>query len=153
MSDLNRCEFIGRLAADPEVRRMGSGDLVVNLRLAVSDNWRDKNSGERKERTEWISVVIFNEQLAKVAEQYLKKGSRVFVAGSMQTRKWEKDGVDRHTTEIVLQKFRGELQMLSRIRGQSDEDDEAAPARQTKRAEPAGSYGHAALDDLDELPF
>jgi single-strand DNA-binding protein len=142
MSDLNRCEFIGRLGADPEIRRMGSGDPVVNLRLAVSDNWRDKNSGERKERTEWISVVIFNEQIAKVAEQYLKKGARIFVAGSMQTRKWEKDGVERYTTEIVLQKFRGELQML-------DTPQTGAPAR-TKREEPAKAFA----DDLsDDLPF
>ena len=144
MSDLNRCEFIGRLAADPEVRRMGSGDIVVNLRLAVSDNWRDKQSGERKERTEWVPVVIFNEQIAKVAEQYLAKGSRVFVAGSMQTRKWQTDGVDRYMTEIVLQKFRGELQMLDAP--QSD----AAPAR-TRREEPAGSYGHSDLDG--DIPF
>lgn len=143
MTDLNRCEFIGRLGADPEVRRMASGDPVVNLRLAVSDTWRDKQSGERKERTEWVSVVIFNEQIAKVAEQYLKKGSRVFVAGSMQTRKWQdQSGNDRYSTEIVLQKFRGELQML-------DAPQSDAPAR--KREEAPGSYGHAALDE--EIPF
>lgn len=146
MTDLNRCEFIGRLGADPEVRRMASGDPVVNFRLAVSETWRDKQSGERKERTEWISVVIFNEQIAKVAEQYLKKGSRIFIAGSMQTRKWQdQSGNDRYATEIVLQKFRGELQML-------DAPQPDAPAR--KREEPAGSYGQTEeLDDLDELPF
>lgn len=140
MTDLNRCEFIGRLSADPEVRRMASGDPVVNLRLAVSDTWRDKQSGERKERTEWVSIVVFNEQIAKVAEQYLKKGSRVFIAGSMQTRKWQdQSGNDRYSTEIVLQKFRGELQML-------DAPQSDAPAR--KREEPASFE-----DDGDLIPF
>ena len=88
--------------------------------IATSESWRDKNSGERKEKTEWHNVVIFNDNLAKVAEQYLKKGMKVYVEGQLQTRKWEKDGVERYTTEIVLQKFRGELQMLD-ARGQGGE--------------------------------
>lgn len=140
MASLNRVDLIGCLGADPESRRLNDGSPVVNLRLAVTDTWRDKNSGERKERTEWASVVIFNEGLAKVAEQFLKKGDQVFVSGSMQTRKWEKDGVDRYTTEVVLQKFRGELQMLgskqerdgadnrqSQDNGTSDDDDSDLP--------------------------
>ena len=99
--------------ADPEIRRLSSGDPVVNLRIATSESWRDKNSGERKEKTEWHNVVIFNENLAKVAEQYLKKGAKVYIEGQLQTRKWEdQSGQNRYTTEIVLQKFRGELQML-----------------------------------------
>jgi len=136
---LNRCEFIGNLGADPEIRRLNSGEPVVNLRIAVSDSWRDKNTGERKERTEWIPVIIFNEQIAKVAEQYLKKGSKVFVAGSWQSRKWtDQGGVEKYTTEVVLQKFRGELQMLD------------GP----KREEPQQSQGGRPSGDLDDdLPF
>ena len=109
---VNKVILVGNLGADPEIRRLNSGDAVVNLRVATSESWRDKNSGERKEKTEWHQVVIFNDQLAKVAEQYLKKGMKVYIEGQLQTRKWEKDGVERYTTEVVLQKFRGELQML-----------------------------------------
>lgn len=114
---VNKVILVGNLGADPETRRLNSGDPVVNLRIATSESWRDKNSGERKEKTEWHQVVIFNDNLAKVAEQYLKKGMKVYIEGALQTRKWEKDGVERYTTEIVLQKFRGELQMLD-SRGQ-----------------------------------
>lgn len=109
---VNKVILVGNLGADPEIRRLNSGDPVVNLRIATSENWRDKSSGERREKTEWHQVVIFNENLARVAEQYLKKGMKVYIEGQLQTRKWEKDGVERYTTEIVLQKFRGELQML-----------------------------------------
>ncbi|MCM5552669.1 single-stranded DNA-binding protein [Pleomorphomonas sp. NRK KF1] len=110
---VNKVILIGNLGRDPEVRRMGSGDAVVNLRIATSENWRDRQSGERKERTEWHSVVIFNENLAKVAEQYLKKGSKVYVEGQLQTRKWtDQSGQERYTTEVVLQRFRGELTIL-----------------------------------------
>ncbi|MDP3896802.1 MAG: single-stranded DNA-binding protein [Mesorhizobium sp.] len=116
---VNKVILIGNLGADPEIRRLNSGDPVVNLRIATSESWRDKQSGERKEKTEWHQVVIFNDQIAKVAEQYLKKGMKVYLEGQLQTRKWEKDGVERYTTEIVLQKFRGELQMLD-SRGQSE---------------------------------
>jgi single-strand DNA-binding protein len=117
---VNKVILVGNLGADPEVRRLNSGEPVVNLRIATSESWRDKNSGERKEKTEWHSVVIFNDNLAKVAEQYLKKGMKVYIEGALQTRKWEKDGIERYTTEIVLQKFRGELQMLD-ARGQGGE--------------------------------
>ena len=118
---VNKCIIVGNLGADPEVRRLGSGDAVVNLRIATSESWRDKTSGERKEKTEWHSVVIFNEHLTKVAEQFLKKGSKVYIEGSLQTRSWEdQSGQKKYTTEIVLQKFRGELQMLD---GPSDDTD------------------------------
>lgn len=117
---VNKVILVGNLGADPEVRRLNSGDMVVNLRIATSETWRDKNSGERKEKTEWHQVVIFNDNLAKVAEQYLKKGMKVYIEGALQTRKWEKDGIERYSTEIVLQKFRGELQMLD-ARGQGGE--------------------------------
>lgn len=110
---VNKVILVGNLGADPEIRRLNSGDPVVNLRIATSETWRDRNSGERRERTEWHNVVIFNDNLAKVAEQYLKKGAKVYVEGQLQTRKWQgQDGQDRYTTEVVLQKFRGELQML-----------------------------------------
>lgn len=117
---VNKVILVGNLGADPEIRRLNSGEPVVNLRIATSESWRDKNSGERKEKTEWHQVVIFNDNLAKVAEQYLKKGMKVYIEGQLQTRKWEKDGIERYTTEIVLQKFRGELQMLD-ARGQGGE--------------------------------
>ena len=117
---VNKVILVGNLGADPEIRRLNSGDPVVNLRIATSESWRDKNSGERKEKTEWHSVVIFNDQLAKVAEQYLKKGMKVYLEGQLQTRKWQdQQGQDRYTTEVVLQKFRGELQMLD-SRGQGE---------------------------------
>lgn len=118
---VNKVILVGNLGADPEIRRLNSGDPVVNIRVATSESWRDKNSGERKEKTEWHNVVIFNDNLAKVAEQYLKKGMKVYVEGQLQTRKWQdQSGQDRYTTEIVLQKFRGELQMLD-ARGQGGE--------------------------------
>jgi len=110
---VNKVILVGNLGADPEIRRLNSGEPVVNIRIATSESWRDKNSGERKEKTEWHNVVIFNDQIAKVAEQYLKKGMKVYVEGQLQTRKWQdQTGNDRYTTEVVLQKFRGELQML-----------------------------------------
>ncbi|MCV0396417.1 MAG: single-stranded DNA-binding protein [Rhizobiaceae bacterium] len=117
---VNKVILIGNLGADPEIRRMPSGDPVVNMRIATSETWRDRQSGERRERTEWHNVVIFNDNLAKVAEQYLKKGAKVYIEGQLQTRKWQgQDGQDRYTTEVVLQKFRGELQMLD-SRGQGE---------------------------------
>jgi single-strand DNA-binding protein len=110
---VNKVILVGNLGADPEVRRLGSGEPVVNLRIATSETWRDKQSGERREKTEWHSVVIFNENLAKVAEQYLRKGSKVYLEGQLQTRKWQdKTGADRYTTEIVLQRYRGEMTLL-----------------------------------------
>jgi single stranded DNA-binding protein len=105
--------LIGNLGAGSEIRRLGSGDAVANLRIATSESWRDKASGERKEKTEWHSVVVFNDNLAKLAEQYLKKGMKVYLEGALQIRKWQdQKGNDRYTTEIVLQKFRGELKIL-----------------------------------------
>ena len=110
---VNKVIIIGNLGRDPEIRSLGSGDKVANLRIATTESWRDKSSGERKEKTEWHSVVIFNENIIRVAEQYLKKGSSVYVEGALQTRKWQdKDGQDRYSTEIVVNKFRGELTML-----------------------------------------
>src|SRR6185503_16799710 len=110
---VNKVILVGNLGKDPEVRRMTSGEPVVNLSLATSESWRDKASGERKEKTEWHRVVIFNKNLADVAEKYLKKGSKVYVEGQLQTRKWtDKDGQEKYSTEVVLQNFRGELTVL-----------------------------------------
>ncbi|MBB3951078.1 single-stranded DNA-binding protein [Aureimonas jatrophae] len=110
---VNKVILVGNLGADPEIKRLNSGDAVANLRIATSETWRDKNSGERKERTEWHQVVIFNDGLVKVAEQYLKKGAKVYIEGQLQTRSWDdQSGQKRYATEIVLQRFRGELQML-----------------------------------------
>lgn len=110
---VNKVILVGNLGKDPEVRRLNSGEPVVNLSIATSESWRDKQSGERKEKTEWHRVVIFNEALAKVAEQYLKKGSTVYIEGQLQTRKWtDQSGQEKYSTEVVLQKYRGELTML-----------------------------------------
>jgi single-strand DNA-binding protein len=110
---VNKVILVGNLGADPEIRSLGSGDRVANLRVATSETWRDRNSGERKERTEWHRVVIFNDNLVKVAESYLRKGSKVYIEGAIQTRKWtDQSGQEKFSTEVVLQKFRGELTML-----------------------------------------
>lgn len=110
---VNKVIIVGNLGRDPEVRSFPNGGKVVNLRIATSETWRDKQSGERKERTEWHSVAIFNEALGKIAEQYLRKGSTVYIEGQLETRKWQdQSGADRYTTEIVLRQFRGELTLL-----------------------------------------
>ncbi len=116
---VNKVILVGNLGAEPEIRSLNSGDRVANLRIATSETWRDKSSGERKEKTEWHRVVIFNDNLVKVAENYLRKGSKVYIEGSLQTRKWaDQSGQEKFSTEIVLQKFRGELTMLD---GKGDE--------------------------------
>ncbi len=110
---VNKVILVGNLGADPDVKTMQSGDKLVNLSVATSETWRDKQSGERREKTEWHRVVIFNDNLAKVAEQYLRKGSKVYLEGQLQTRKWQdQNGADRYSTEVVLQRYRGELTML-----------------------------------------
>ncbi|MBI1204385.1 MAG: single-stranded DNA-binding protein [Rhodopseudomonas sp.] len=110
---VNKVILIGNLGADPEIRRTQDGRPIANLRIATSESWRDKNTGERKEKTEWHRVVVFNEGLCKVIEQYVKKGSKVYIEGALQTRKWQdKDGQDRYSTEVVLQGFNSQLTML-----------------------------------------
>src|SRR5579875_284821 len=122
---VNKVIIVGNLGKDPEIRTLNSGDRVANLRIATSEQWRDKQSGERKEKTEWHQVVIFNDNLVRVAEQYLKKGSTVYIEGSLQTRKWtDQQGVETASTEIVLQKFRGELTMLGGRGGGESMGDE-----------------------------
>ena len=169
---VNKVILVGNLGADPEIRRLNSGDPVVNIRVATSESWRDKNSGDRKEKTEWHNVVIFNDNLAKVAEQYLKKGMKVYVEGQLQTRKWQdQQGADRYTTEIVLQKFRGELQMLNSRNqgeggqvgysgggrgadfGQASPGDDYARAPANGRGASSSSGGSFSRDLDDDIPF
>ncbi|MBD3847759.1 single-stranded DNA-binding protein [Bosea sp. SSUT16] len=143
---VNKVILVGNLGRDPEVRRLGSGEPVVNLRIATSETWRDKQSGERKERTEWHSVVIFNENLAKIAEQYLKKGSKIYIEGQLQTRKWQdQSGVEKYTTEIVLQRFRGELTILDSRQGGSEEYSEGGGGGGygEERSGGGGSFGRS----------
>ena len=143
---VNKVILVGNLGKDPEVRRMTSGDPVVNLSIATSESWRDKASGEKKEKTEWHRVVIFNKNLADVAEKYLKKGAKVYVEGQLQTRKWtDKDGAEKYSTEVVLQNFRGELTMLDGRSGGA----EGGGGRGASEA-PA-SFQRDEMDD--EIPF
>jgi single-strand DNA-binding protein len=126
MTGLNKVQIIGHLGRDPETRTFQSGGKVVNLRIATSETWKDRETGERKERTEWHSVAIFNEGLAKVAEQYLRKGSQVYVEGQLETRKWQdQSGQDRYTTEVVLRPYRGEIVLLD---GKRDDPHQSAGA-------------------------
>jgi len=150
MASVNKVILIGNLGADPEVRSTQDGNKVVNLRIATSESWKDRASGERKERTEWHRVVIFNERLAEVAERYLRKGSKVYVEGALQTRKWtDQSGAEKYTTEVVLGRFRGELTMLDG-RGGGGGGMEEVPAM-AESGRPALAKGGADLDD--EIPF
>lgn len=157
---VNKVILVGNLGADPEVRRLNSGDPVVNLRIATSEQWRDKSSGERREKTEWHNVVIFNDQLAKVAENYLRKGSKVYLEGQLQTRKWtDRDGNDKYTTEVVLQRYRGELQMLdtkgegggSSYGGGRMDDRSSGGGGQRQMDGPREDFSSDTLDD--DIPF
>lgn len=150
---VNKVILIGNLGRDPEVRTLNDGSPVVTLSLATSENWKDKASGERRERTEWHRVVIFNENLAKVAENYLKKGAKVYIEGQLQTRKWtDKDGNEKYTTEVVLQRYRGDLTMLD-AKGEGGgsfaADNSAPPASEGGDA----SGGGKDSDFDDEIPF
>ena len=155
---VNKVILIGNLGKDPEVRRMTSGEPVVNLSVATSETWRDKASGERKERTEWHRVVIFNENLAKVAEQYLRKGAKVYLEGALQTRKWtDKEGAERYSTEVVLQQYRGELTLLDGRQGAGGaegRDTAAVSSGDFGRSGPLGGGGRSFDKELDdEIPF
>jgi len=149
---VNKVILVGNLGRDPEVRHTQSGDAIVHLSLATSESWRDRQSGERRERTEWHRVVIFNENLGKVAQQYLKKGSKIYVEGQLQTRKWtDQSGQERYTTEVVLQRFRGELTMLDG-RGGGDGGGVANGGQDNFGGAPSsGGGGSGDLDD--EIPF
>ncbi len=170
---VNKVIIVGNLGRDPEVRSFQNGGKVVNLRIATSETWRDKASGERKERTEWHSVAIFNEALGKIAEQYLKKGSTVYIEGQLETRKWQdQSGADKYTTEIVLRQFRGELTLLGGRDGggsgggsggsgggggyddrDSGYDGGAGGGAGGGGRAPAGGGGGGRSDMDDEIPF
>ena len=134
MAGVNKVILVGNLGKDPEIRSMQDGKTIVNFSIATSENWKDKSSGESREKTEWHRVVIFNEHLAKVAQNYLKKGSKVYLEGQLQTRKWtDQSGVEKYTTEVVLQRFKGELTMLDgrseeRVGNQVQNKTEAPPS-------------------------
>lgn len=150
---VNKVILVGRLGADPEIRSMNSGDRIANLRVATSETWRDKSSGERKEKTEWHRISVFNDHLVKVVEQYLKKGSHVYLEGSLQTRKWtDQAGVEKFSTEIVLQKFRGELTMLDGPSG--GERDTGSSDRSSGTGGGGSGPREDFTADLDsEIPF
>ena len=161
---VNKVILVGNLGKDPEVRRLNSGDQVVSFSLATSESWRDKTTGERKERTEWHNVVIFNDNIGKIVEQYCKKGSKVYVEGQLQTRKWQdQSGQDRYTTEVVLQRFRGELTLLDSrgggAGGESFERDDRAPAPSFGRSSPVekrpalAPSGGGEGPIYDDIPF
>jgi len=153
---VNKVILVGNLGADPEIRSLNSGDRVANLRVATSETWRDRNSGERKEKTEWHRVVIFNDNLVKVAESYLRKGSKVYIEGSLQTRKWQdQSGQEKYSTEVVLQKFRGELTMLDG-RGGDDAGEGGGYSggfSSGPRAQSSGPREEFSADLDDEIPF
>lgn len=145
---VNKVIIIGNLGRDPEVRSFQNGSKVVNLRIATSETWRDKQSGDRKERTEWHSVAIFNEAIGKIAEQYLRNGSTVYVEGQLETRKWQdQSGADRYTTEIVLRPYNGALTLLG---GGGDRDDGGMSSK-AQAADRAQRPAQADMDD--EIPF
>ncbi|MBX9710143.1 MAG: single-stranded DNA-binding protein [Xanthobacteraceae bacterium] len=155
---VNKVILVGNLGADPEIRRTQDGRPIANLSVATSETWRDKNSGERKEKTEWHRVVIFSEGLCKIAEQYLKKGSKVYIEGALQTRKWQdKDGKDKYSTEVVLQGFNSTLTMLDGrsggggASGEDGGDSFGSSGPSQRRAVPAG--GGRNEDMNDDIPF
>ncbi len=161
---VNKVILIGNLGRDPETRTFGNGGKVCNLRIATSENWRDKNSGERREKTEWHSVAIFNEGLVRIAEQYLKKGSKVYLEGQLQTRKWQdQSGADRYSTEIVLQGFNATLTMLDGRDGPQGGGgggdygggyDDRDSGRSGGGSGSGGGGGYGGGSDLDdEIPF
>lgn len=161
----NKVILVGNLGANPEIRRLNDGKPVASMRVATSEGWRDKTTGERKERTEWHSVIIFNENLADLAEKHIRKGAKVYVEGALQTRKWQdaRTGADRYTTEIVLQRYRGILQILA---SPPNDDRQASRSQSQSYAAQSGSSGlsqSSSADDFmardlnsefsDEIPF
>ena len=146
MSSLNKVQIIGNLGADPDIRAMQSGDEICNLSIATSETWKDKNTGERREKTEWHRIVIFNAGLVKVCKNYLKKGSKVYIEGQLETRSWEQDGQKKYATEIVLRSYRGEIKMLDsrNEQGTSHNQGQAQQATQSTQTN----------DPLeDDIPF
>lgn len=143
---INKVILVGNLGNDPEIRTMQSGDKVANLSIATSESWKDKTTGERKERTEWHKVCVFNKGIVSVCENYLKKGAKVYIEGQLETRSWEQDGQKKYTTEIVLRPFRGDLTMLD---GRSGD----APQEKQEQASFGGGFDVTDDDMSDSIPF
>ena len=152
---VNKVILVGNLGRDPEIRTTNDGTKVANLSLATSESWRDRNSGERRERTEWHRVVIFNDRLVDVVEKYLNKGSKIYIEGQLQTRKWtDRDGQERYTTEVVLQRFRGELTMLDGRSGGGGDFGGGGGGGQDFGGGGGGAPSGGGAGDLDdEIPF
>ncbi len=156
---VNKVIIVGNLGKDPEIRTLNSGDKVANLTIATSETWRDKASGERKEKTEWHRVVIFNDNLVKIAENYLRKGAKVYLEGALQTRKWtDQSGAEKYSTEVILQKYRGELTMLDGKGGGSEASGDdgysgGGYAPSGRAAQPSGPSENFSADLDDEIPF
>lgn len=160
---VNKVILIGNLGADPEIRTFQNGGKIANLRIATSETWKDRNTGERKERTEWHTVVIHSEPLVRVAEQYLKKGSKIYVEGQLETRKWQdQSGADRYSTEVALRPYRSELTMLegrggagggSRDGGGYDDYDRGGSSSGGQGGGSQGGGGSSRSDYDDEIPF
>ncbi|MGO7088416.1 single-stranded DNA-binding protein [Rhizobium leguminosarum] len=165
---VNKVILVGNVGADPEIRRTQDGRPIANLRIATSETWRDRNSGERREKTEWHTVVVFNEGLCKVVEQYVKKGAKLYIEGQLQTRKWQdQQGQDRYSTEVVLQGFGSTLTMLdgrgegggasggrgSAAGGNDYGDDYGAPAPASSPSRGSGGGGNFSRDLDDDIPF
>ncbi len=153
---VNKVILVGNLGKDPEIRTLNNGDRVANLSLATSEQWRDKSTGERKEKTEWHRVVIFNENIIKVAENYLKKGSTVYIEGQLSTRKYEQNGVEKYTTEVVIQRFNGQLTMLGGRDGgggmsRGGDDDYSSGFSTGGANKPSGP--RESYDLNDDIPF
>ena len=159
MAGVNKVILVGNLGKDPEVRMMQNGDKVCNLTIATSESWKDKTSGERREKTEWHRVVIFNQNLATIAERYLKKGSKVYLEGQIETRKYtDKDGAERYTTEVVLRQYRGELTLLDGRGGDSSGSGDYGggdygASDQGSRPAMSGQTAQAANALDDDIPF
>ncbi len=150
---VNKVVLVGNLGRDPETRQTQDGRPICNFTLATSETWKDKQTGERRERVEWHRVVIFNEHLAEIAQRYLRKGSKVYLEGQLQTRKWtDQSGQERHTTEVVLQNFRGEIVMLGDGKGSAGEGEEK-PAYGSHRGGEVPAAASAPNDPSDEIPF
>lgn len=157
MASLNECNFIGNLGADPDIRNLPSGSKVANFSIACTDKWIDKNSGEKREATEWIRVSVFQDGLVRVVEQYLKKGSKVYISGKMKTRKWtDQAGVEKYSTEIALEGFGGKLIMLdgmNRDGGGPNSGGQSHQRPQADRPAQGSGYGGAGTGAEDDIPF
>ena len=151
---INKVILVGNLGRDPEIRAMQNGDKVVQLSIATSDRWKDKTSGEQRERTEWHRVVIFNDGIGRIAEQYLKKGSTVYIEGQLQTRKWtDQSGQEKYTTEIVLQRYRGELTLLgSRSNSEATNETQSNEINQSNK-KPDDVLTNDDIINDDDIPF